>query len=136
MLLKLNSDNEVAVHTTAGSNVVPIMFALEDELQGHGIDDDYVAGDKVQVGIPGRGDEVNALIADNETCSIGSVLESDGDGRLHVHVADVGDSTTGSVQAAIVGISLEAKTASDYGSGSESSAGGTNHNPRIRVKIL
>ena len=32
MLLSLNSDDEVLAHAVAGGNVVPIMFALEDEL--------------------------------------------------------------------------------------------------------
>ena len=135
-LLELNSTDEVLHHNTAGANVVPIMFALENTLEGKGIDDDYVAGDKVQVWIPGRGDIVNALIADDETCSIGSFLESNGDGKVHVHVADVGDSTVGSVQNAIVGVALEAITAGAYGSGSESSATGDYHNPRVKIMIL
>ena len=135
-LLELNSDDEVLHHNTEGANVVPIMFALENDLEGKGIDDDYAAAAKVQVWIPGRGDIVNALIADDETCGIGEFLESNGDGKLHVHVGDAGDSTTVTVQNAIVGVALEAITAGAYGSGSESSATGDYHNPRIKVMIV
>jgi len=136
MLLSLNSDDEVLAHATAGGNVVPIMFALEDELQGKGINDDYTAGDMVQVWIPYRGDVVNALANDDDTFSIGNFVESDGYGRIRVHTADPGDSTTGSVQNAIIGVVTEAVTAGAYGSGSESSAGGDYPNPHVKIMIL
>ena len=135
MLVALNSDNEVLAHATAGGNVIPVMFALEDELQGKGIDDDYAAGDMVQVWIPGRGDQVNALLRDEQTITIGQFLESDGDGRVQLHAADVGDSTTGAVQQAIVGVVM-ADASSGLGSGSESSAEGLYHNPRVRLMII
>ncbi len=136
MLLQLNSDNEVLAHSTGGGNVTPIMFALEDELRGKGIDDDYAAGDQVQVWIPGRGDWVYALLRDEQTITIGEVVESDGVGRVQSHVADVGDSTTGSVQNAIVGIAMEALDLSTLPEGSESSAGGTYYNPRLKIMII
>lgn len=81
MLIMVNSDDEVAVHDTADGNVLP-MFAIEDELQGNGIDDAYAAGDKVQVWIPTRGDQVNALLLDEETVVIGDFLTSGGSGYL------------------------------------------------------
>jgi hypothetical protein len=136
MLVSLNSDNEVLAHGTAGGNVIPVMFALEDELQGHGIADNYVAGDQVQVWVPGRGDVVNALANDEDIFAIGNFVESDGYGRLRVHVADVGDSTVGAVQNAIIGVVVEAVTAGAYGSASESSAGGTYNNPRVKIMIF
>ena len=136
MLLELNSDNEVLAHDTAAGNVVPVMFALEDELQGHGIDDDYAAGDQVQVWIPGRGDIVNALLRDEQTITIGELLESDGEGRLQTHTAVAGDSTTGTVVNPIVGMAVEAVDLSTLPEGSESSAGGLYYNPRIKVMIL
>ena len=136
-LVELNADDEVLSHDTEGGNAVPIMFALENTLEGKGIDDDYAAGAKVQVWIPNRGDIVYALIADEETCGIGEFLESSGTGgSLHVHVGDVGDSTTVTTQNAIIGVALEAITAGAYGSGSESSATGDYHNPRIKVMIV
>jgi hypothetical protein len=135
MLLELNSDSEVLPHDTAGGNTVPIMFALEDELRGLGIDDDFTAGDQVQVWIPGRGDQVYGLLKDDVDVHVGDFLESDGEGRLQPHVADVGDSTTGAVQQAIVGVVM-ADASSGLGSGSESSAEGLYHNPRVRLMII
>ena len=57
MLIELTTDNTVKAHATSGGNVLP-MFALEDELQGRGIDTSYAAAEKVQCWIPNRGDVV------------------------------------------------------------------------------
>jgi len=80
-LVFLNSDNEVAVHAVEGGSVLP-MFAVEDELQGKGIDDAFSAGNVVSVWVPGRGDIVNAILADGEDVAIGDMLVSHGDGTL------------------------------------------------------
>lgn len=135
MLLKIYTDGTVRPHAVAGGNATK-MFALEDELQGKGINTDYASGDKVQVMIGRPGDVVNALLKDDETVTVGEYLESDGEGRVQVHEGDAGDSTTVTVQNAIVGIALETITAGAYGSGSESSAGGDYLNPRIRMMIV
>jgi hypothetical protein len=133
MLLEIDSDNEVRAHDDSGGDIVPIMFALEDEGQGKGIDDDYVAGDQVQVWIPGRGDIVNALLRDEETITIGELLCSDGEGRLKSYVYASGDSET---RYPIVGIAMGAVDLATLPEGSESSAGGTYHNPRVKVMVL
>lgn len=135
MLLSLNSDNEVLAHGTSTGNAEKI-FALEDELQGKGIDDDYTAGDKVQCWIAGRGDQVNALLKDEETIVIGDFLESDGEGRLKKYTADIPDSSFYIYPLQIVGVALEAVDLSTLPEGSESSAGGTYHNPRIRIRVV
>jgi len=136
MLLELESDGDVVAHNTAGANVAPIMFALENTLEGKGINDNYASGAKVQCWIPYRGDIVYCLLNDDDTFSIGDMVESDGEGRIQAHAADPGDSTTGSVQNAIIGIVLEEITAGAYGSGSESSAGGDYLNPRVKIRII
>ena len=102
MLLELTSASKVQKHSTAGGNMIP-MFALEDELQGNGIDDAYAADDQVQVWVAGRGDMVYALLKDGEDVSVGDYLESAGDGYLKKH-------TTGTAanSNAIVGQALEA----------------------------
>jgi len=135
MLLALNSDNEVLAHNVSTGNAEK-MFALEDELQGKGIDDDYTAGDKVQCWIAGRGDQVNALLRDEESAAIGDFLESDGEGRLKVYGADIPDSSFYIYPLQIVGVALEAVDLSTLPEGSESSAGGTYHNPRIRIRVV
>jgi hypothetical protein len=128
----------VKPHATAAGNAVP-MFALEDELQGRGIADTYAAGDRVQVWIPGRGDIVYAILANGQHIEIGDWLESNGDGYLQKHVADVGDSTVGTVQKAIIGQALESK---DLSAGSDQSVvesagdAGLGASARIRVRIV
>ena len=85
-LLMLNSTNLVAACTATTGPVLP-MFALEDELQGNGIDDDYAVSSKIQCWIPTRGDEVYALLEDGETIVIGDFMESAGDGKLQKYTS-------------------------------------------------
>ncbi len=104
-LLELTSANKVQAHSTEGGNAVAY-FALEDELQGKGIDDAYIAADKVQVWVAGRGDEVYALLANGENVSPGDLLESAGDGTLKKHVA--GSAGVVEYPLAIIAQALEA----------------------------
>jgi hypothetical protein len=83
MLIEITSANLVQPHSTA-TGIALTMFALEDELQGRGIDVEYAVSTKVQCWLPGHGDEVYALLADGETAVIGSWLASNGDGYLRV----------------------------------------------------
>jgi hypothetical protein len=151
MLVEVMNTNKLRKHATAGGNAVP-MFALEDELQGKGIDDTYIAGDKVQVWIPYRGDQVNAILADGEDVVCGDFLESNGAGFLQKHVADTVDESweSADAQAAntidlsvlplqIVGVALETKSlsgSSGEGSEGESSVGTLGYNKRIIVRIV
>jgi hypothetical protein len=96
---------KVRVHTTAGGNVLP-MFAVEDELQGKGIDEAYVADNPVSVWVTGRGCIVNALLADGQNIAIGDWLESAGDGTLTKHVVD--SAGVGTLAAQLVGQAIEA----------------------------
>lgn len=140
-LLEIDSSNEVKPHATAGGNVLPPMFALEDELQGNDVDDTFADGDKVQVWIPYRGDQVNAILADGEDVSIGDALESNGAGKLVKHVADVESfesAEPGSITVypnQIVGVALEAKDLSDS-SGGEESSGVIGYNTRILIRVV
>jgi len=142
MLIELGSGGTVAAHATAGGNVLP-MFALEDELQGHDIEDQFAAGDEVQCWVPVRGDIVYAILADGQDVSIGDSLESAGNGYLQKHTADLESWESGSKQEAgsitvygnqIVGIALEAKDLSGS-SGEEDSSGVLGYNKRIKVRI-
>jgi len=98
MLLEFNSAGKVGVHSTA-SGLAERIFALEDELQGKGIDDDYAVEDRVQCWFAGRGDQVYAIVGDGQTIAVGDFLESLGDGTLQKAA------TPG---ASVVGVALEA----------------------------
>jgi len=141
-LIELTSSNTVQVHSTAGGNVLH-MFALEDELQGNGIDDAYAADDKVQCWVAVRGEEVYAILADGEDVAIGDFLESNGAGELVKHTPDTADSDDAITVYTnqIVGISLEDIDLSGS-SGEESSEGGYDSstdplgfNRRIKIRI-
>ena len=113
-LVEVMSTGKVRVHATAGGNVLP-MFALEDELQGKGIDDAYAANAPVQVWIPNRGDIVNCLLKDGQNVAIGDFLESAGNGKLQKHVADsTGDIYTQSIVAqAIEAVDMSGSSGED-----------------------
>jgi hypothetical protein len=139
MLIELMSTEKVRAHASAGQNALP-MFAVEDELQGKSITDAYAASDKVSCWIPNRGDMVNAILADGENAAIGSFLESNGDGMLKVHVADVESFESNEAGAItvypnqIIGVAVEAVDLSDS-SGGESS-GELSYDKRIKVRII
>jgi hypothetical protein len=86
MLVEVMSTGKLRKHATEGGNAVP-MFAMEDSLQGKGITDAYVAGDRVKVWIPQRGDEVYAQLEDEQNVSVGDFLESNGAGFLQKSTA-------------------------------------------------
>ncbi len=140
MLIEIMSTGKVRKHATSGGNVLP-MFALEDELQGRGINTDYAAAARVQCWIPTRGDEVNALLRDEQNIAIGDFLMSDGEGRLTKYVAESWESNDAQqantlYPLVIVAQALEAVNLSSLPEGSESSAQGDYYNPRIKVKIV
>jgi hypothetical protein len=116
---------KVRVHATAGGNAIP-MFALEDELQGNGIDTAYAATAPVQVWVAGRGDEVYALLANGQTVVVGDFLESAGDGTLQKHATD--SAGVGTLSLQIVAIALENVDMSD--------SSGADPSGRIRVKVV
>lgn len=139
MLIERTSADKVQAHSGAGQNVVPITFALEDELQGNGIDTAYAAADQVFCWSPARGDVVYAILKDGENVAIGDKLESAGNGYLQKHVADVESfesAEAGSITVypnQIVGEALEALDLS--GSSGEESSGALGYAKRIKIKV-
>ena len=108
-LVTLNADGKVIPHNLDGGNAIP-MFALEDELQGKTIEDEYATGDPVQVWVAGRGDIVYALANSGATINVGDFLVSAGDGTLKPAGTASGDVV---VHAhAIIGQAISAKDAS------------------------
>lgn len=131
MLIEEGASGVIA-HNSAGENILP-MFALEDELQGNGIDDAYASGDLVSVWIPGRGDQVYAILADGENVAVGDLLESNGAGYLQKHTA--GSAGVVEYPLAVVGYATEALDLSGS-SGEEGSSGTLGYNKRIIVRIV
>jgi len=138
MLIELTSSETVQAHSVSGGNVTPVMIALEDELQGNGISDAYVAGDRVQCWIPYPGDMFYGLLEDGQKVVIGDKLESNGAGYLQKHAPESWESAD--AQAAntiyskpIVGIALEAQDLSTL-EGSESSL--AENSQRIKVMVV
>jgi len=122
MLIELTSAGKVQKHSSAGQ-FAEKMFALENELEGDGIDDDYAAGDQVQCWIAGRGDQVYAFLADGENVSTGDILESHGDGYLQKADAESAGSAT--YPDSVVGVALEDLDMS----------GSSGEDPSDRIKI-
>ncbi len=105
MLIEVNSSGAVIAATGAGE--LP-MFALEDELQGKGIDNNYASGDPVQCWIPYRGDIVNAILKSNNKVVVGDGIASNGDGK--VKKAGTSDTPIG---FAVTAVDLTGSGASD-----------------------
>jgi len=107
-LVEVISTGKLQPHGTAGGNAQKA-FAVEDDLQGKTITNDYAANDRVQYNVMERGSEVYAVLATNQTIDIGDPLESAGDGTLQKHVPA---NSAGVVEAvnSIVGYALEAVT--------------------------
>lgn len=100
-------------HSSPSGNAIP-MFALEDELQGKTIDEDYSTDDRVQVWIPGRGDMVYALLAVGQNVTVGTFLVSNGDGYLKANSDP--DSFGNDDPAKIVGVAVESVNATSAAS--------------------
>lgn len=112
-VVELMSTGKVRKHATASGNVA-VMVAVEDELQGKGVEDAYAAGDRVQCWTPQRGDVVLMILADGQNVVIGDFLESDGAGRVQKHtvetVASADAQTVDTIYSKpIIGMSLEAQ---------------------------
>jgi len=72
-----NKRKDVVVHATA-KGFAPALFASHDEYQGKTIDNAYAQGDVVFMIHALPGDEINALLKDNENIAFGDFLESAG----------------------------------------------------------
>ena len=130
-LVYKSSAADFSAHATAGGSC-QTMFAVEDDLQGNNIDAAYADNARMLACVFRRGDEVFALLAEGQNASIGSFLESAGDGYLQI-AADPDSLTGGQYNKNIVGIALEALDLSQS-SGIEGAE--TLAKSRIKIEIL
>lgn len=77
---------DLLAHASAGGTALP-MFAVENELEGKEIGDDYADLDSVRYVICPAGTEIAAL-ADGTGVTAGDIVESNGDGTLQVQASD------------------------------------------------
>lgn len=105
-LVYKSSAADFSAHGTAGGSA-QTMFAVENDLEGKNIDTVYANNTRMLACVFRRGDEVLALLAEGQNASIGSFLESSGDGYLRV-AEDPDSATGGQYNRNIVGIALEA----------------------------
>lgn len=115
MLLEVITGGYVRKHATLGGNVTPPMFALEDELQGRGIDDNYAVSSKIQVWIPGRGDRVYALLKSGESVVAGDKLASGGDGTLIKYTSALSVKPNQIVAIAMEAVDMSGSSGADPG---------------------
>lgn len=82
------SAGKLAVHNVAKAKT-PAIFAVENDLEGKTIDDNYLVNTFVQASIFKSGDEVLAIVAAGAAAIvIGDNLESAGDGTLRKATAE------------------------------------------------
>lgn len=84
-LVERGGSNDYQAATSGNQGTAVRAFALENDLVGDTISDDYDSGDTMQIGYPEPGAEINALLAYGENVSVGAALESDGNGNLQAH---------------------------------------------------
>ncbi len=80
-LVQINSSGDFVVHSAA-QGPHSKAFAIEDNLQGNKITDDYSSGQRTQVNYQVPGNEVNAILAAGENVAIGAILAPSSDGTL------------------------------------------------------
>lgn len=110
MLLTIDSAGEVLAHATEGGYAMRV-FAVEDALQGHTLDDDYSADDLVSANIELPGNEIQAFLQAGQNVAIGDWLISAGDGTL----IENGQESSGTTVYQMIGVAREALDLSGSG---------------------
>lgn len=104
-LIEVTSTGTVQRHSTAGGNAQRA-FAVENEVVGKEISEDYAAGDNVLYEVLPPGCEVNALVAAGAAAIVkGDYLESDGTGKLRKLATSA--ATSEAQRASVVAVALE-----------------------------
>jgi len=126
-LLERTSASALTVKAHSGAGLAAQkLFAVENDLVGAEIDDDYASGAIVQMDHMLPGDRVLALLSNGENAAIGDFLVSDGAGALAVFAADSAGIV--SSDASIVAVAVEAVDMSD--------SSGADPTGRILVEIV
>ena len=128
-LVLLYTDGKVKPHNVA-AGVCEAAFAVEDDLQGKTITDNYAVGSLVQYEIMERGAYVYALLENGQSVAKGAFLESAGNGELQaVTAADQASNLDVTFPGNAVAVAMEAVDMSDSSLADPDTA-------RILVRIL
>ncbi len=121
-LLNIDSAGELLKHGDASKRNAPL-FAVEDDINGTGIDDDYADTQYAQAEYMFPGCEVYAWVAASAAAIvIGALLESDGAGGLRI-LQDYTDAELDEVSVSAMAQAIEAV---------DNSGGGS----RARIKVV
>lgn len=94
-ILERDSGGTVSVHSTDGGDARPLLVAREEEYCGGAIDTSYADGDNIPYYVMRPGDQFYAILDTSQVVTIGTLLESNGNGRLSL----IGTAGTGIVRA-------------------------------------
>jgi len=97
-LIEFGGSNDIQKHSSAGSDVQPLI-AVENDVVGDGVDTDYVSGERVQYDAPHTGAIYLMRLADGENVTRGTFLESAGDGTVQA----AGTASSSGAHVAVVG---------------------------------
>ena len=125
--VKLNASGQVVVADGSEDAYLP-MVAIEDALQGKGINDKFETGDLVRCWIPQRGDQVYAVLADGHDVAIGTIVTLTASG----YVREMGGATDLEI---VVGVALEKVEASSTGGFAEDGAF-LEDNSRLIIRVI
>lgn len=103
-LLVLGTGDTVLRHATA-HGWHNRWFAVENDIAGDDLDDNYASGEVVQIQAARPGDEIYAFLADGQNVAIGALLSSNGNGDLRAILADSSDVV---IEPVAVAMALEA----------------------------
>ena len=95
MILDVDSAGKYEIHNTEGSDGSAIV-AVENELIGGEIGDDYASGDQVRAVDAQPGDEILMRLKTGESVTFANILKSDGSGGLVIHTPRAVDEGGGS----------------------------------------
>ena len=76
-----DTNGDFIPHDTAGVDG-PVLVALEDEMQGNTIEDDYASGDRVDTWVPRPGAQVLAKVLSGFSPAVGDLLQISASGNL------------------------------------------------------
>ena len=126
-LLEINSAGAAIRHNSAGASQYGLFADIDRSLGSRDIDVNYASGEQVQCIWARRGMEINTLLKEGETITIGEFVESDGAGDVQAHLPDA--SNVPVFTSNIVGIGREALDLSD-------SSGADPSSRRLLVSIV